>query len=371
MKITAYTTHKKAVALRQAETAAKAAHLRIWKDYTAPVVTGTKVFTGVVTEVITGDTFVVAVDGGGAGAERKLHLSSTRAPYPGRRDGEGAEPWGFEAKEWLRKNLIGRPVQVKIDYQRGGPQPTGTSAAAAAAGAGAGAGAGDGAATVAAASAPATKNAPRKEYATVRLASRKSRPNVAELLINDGLATAMRHGAADDKRSSCYDALVAAQSRAEAAKKRMHSGRTPPQRRVQNLIGQATKARTFLTFLQRERTIRGVVEYVHGGGRVKLFLPSQNCVLNFALAGLRCPATARRSGPVAQRGKDEKGGPEAHAMTKAMCLQRDVEVQVETMDKRGCAIGSLYVGHGGQRRSLGVELLKKGYAKTNWADRTM
>ena len=41
-----------------------------------------------------------------AGTERRVFLSSVRAPRLGRRD-EKAEPYAFEAKEFLRQRLIG------------------------------------------------------------------------------------------------------------------------------------------------------------------------------------------------------------------------------------------------------------------------
>lgn len=185
LRCAAFTTREKASALRQAEAAAKTARLRIWKNYTPQVITGRKLFNGIVSEVITGDTFVVRVDDVAPREERKIHLSSTRAPYPGRRDGEGEEAYGRDAKESLRKMLIGRPVQVKVDYQRGRR----TAPAAGATGAGAGAG---GEAGAGAAAAPAEPTGPTQDYATVRLMSRKGSPNVAALLISEGLAT-VRH----------------------------------------------------------------------------------------------------------------------------------------------------------------------------------
>ena len=41
-------------------------------------------------------------------------------------------------------------------------------------------------------------------------------------------------------------------------------------------------------------------------------------------------------------------------------LQRDVEVEVETMDQRGTILGPLWVGKGGQRRNVALELLRRG-----------
>ncbi len=46
-----------------------------------------------------------------------LDLCSIRAPRPPARD-RPAEPWATDAKEFLRKRLIGRPVEVKMEYTR-------------------------------------------------------------------------------------------------------------------------------------------------------------------------------------------------------------------------------------------------------------
>ena len=175
----------------------------------------------------------------------------------------------------------------------------------------------------------------------------------------------VRHGASDDNRSSQYDALVAASQRAESAKKRIHApkGSKVPQHRVQNLIGNPAKARAQQSFLQREPVLKGVVEFVHGAGRVKLHLTQQNTVLNFALGGIQCPRTARRATADRAASGDDKFGPEALRFMRDATLQRDVEVSVDAMDQRGCAIGPMFIGHGGKRRDIAAELLSRGFAK--------
>lgn len=50
-------------------------------------------------------------------ASTSLHSCSIRAPRPPARD-RPAEPWATDAKEFLRKRLIGRPVEVKMEYTR-------------------------------------------------------------------------------------------------------------------------------------------------------------------------------------------------------------------------------------------------------------
>ena len=81
-------------------------HARSWKDYVPPN-HGSDMgeFQARVVEVVSGDTIVVADQGG---AERRLSLSSVRCPRVfGGNMVDKSEPYGMEAKEALRKALIG------------------------------------------------------------------------------------------------------------------------------------------------------------------------------------------------------------------------------------------------------------------------
>lgn len=96
-----------AFTLREAERKAKKERLNMWRNYAPPAGSSTKQsgkFTGAVTEVVSGD--VLVVKDAASGAERRVTISSIRAPRAGRRD-EKAEPYGTEAKEFLRSRLIG------------------------------------------------------------------------------------------------------------------------------------------------------------------------------------------------------------------------------------------------------------------------
>jgi hypothetical protein len=42
--------------------------------------------------------------------------------------------------------------------------------------------------------------------------------------------------------------------------------------------------------LQRDGVQSAVVEHVFGGGRVKVYIPKQNCELMFAISAIRCPS---------------------------------------------------------------------------------
>lgn len=68
-----------------------------------------------VIEIVSGDCVIVADDSlplGDPSAERRVNLSSIRAPKMGNRRAADskAEPWAYDAKEFLRTRLIGRQV---------------------------------------------------------------------------------------------------------------------------------------------------------------------------------------------------------------------------------------------------------------------
>lgn len=117
--------------LRIAERIAKDNRVRLWKDYqsNAKVYTGKeKDFSGTVVEVFNGDAINVK---SATGQVKKVFLSSIRPPRENNRnpDEEGKlpprvkgyrplyeVPWMFEAREFLRKKLIGKKVQCNLDY---------------------------------------------------------------------------------------------------------------------------------------------------------------------------------------------------------------------------------------------------------------
>lgn len=59
--------------------------------------------------------------------------------------------------------------------------------------------------------------------------------NVAELLVSRGFGTVIRHRDFEE-RSNHYDALLAAESRAVAGKKGIHSARDPPVMHITDLL---------------------------------------------------------------------------------------------------------------------------------------
>nr|XP_003407297.1 staphylococcal nuclease domain-containing protein 1 [Loxodonta africana] len=322
--------------LRAAERFAKERKLRIWRDYVAPTANldqKDKQFVAKVMQVLNADAIVVKLN---SGDYKTIHLSSIRPP---RLEGENTQdknkklrplydiPYMFEAREFLRKKLIGKKVNVTVDYIRP--------------------------------ASPATETVPafsERTCATVTIGG----INIAEALVSKGLATVIRYRQDDDQRSSHYDELLAAEARAIKNGKGLHSKKEVPIHRVADISGDTQKAKQFLPFLQRAGRSEAVVEYVFSGSRLKLYLPKETCLITFLLAGIECPRGARNLPGLVQEG--EPFSEEATLFTKELVLQREVEVEVESMDKAGNFIGWLHI----EGANLSVLLVEHALSKVHF-----
>uniref|UniRef100_A0A671Z425 Staphylococcal nuclease domain-containing protein n=1 Tax=Sparus aurata TaxID=8175 RepID=A0A671Z425_SPAAU len=293
--------------LRAAERSAKERKVRIWKDYVAPTANldqKDRQFVAKVMQVVNADAMVVKLN---SGEYKTIHLSSIRPP---RIEGENKDkdkrfrplydiPYMFEAREFLRKKLIGKKVNVTVDYIR--------------------------AATGPGESTPAFSE---RTCATVTIGG----INIAEALVSKGLATVIRYRQDDDQRSSHYDELLAAEARAIKNGKGLHSKKEVPIHRVADISGETQKAKQFLPFLQRAGRSEAVVEYVFSGSRLKLYMPKETCLITFLLAGIECPRSSRNMPGGMQVA--EPFSDEAMLFTKELVLQREVSKTAGHSDAR-------------------------------------
>jgi staphylococcal nuclease domain-containing protein 1 len=260
-------------------------------------------------------------------------VSSIKAPRGATRD-RAAEPWATEAKEFLRQRLIGKEVSVSMEYTRKVPAAIGATAG------------------------PASEERVLS-FGTVKISEKSGAEtkenNVAELLLVRGLAQVIKHRG-DEERSAHFEDLINAEDAGKKGKKGQWSSKEPAAPRINDVTGSgsAARARQYLPFLQRAGKLPGVVEYVLGGSRLKIHVPKEGVTLAFSPSGVRCPA------------REEPYAPEAVAFTRSHCLQRDVEIEVNSVDKAGTFLGTLRVppssGHG-KSLNLGVALLENGLAK--------
>ncbi|KAF9793381.1 transcription factor [Thelephora terrestris] len=307
--------------LRAAEKAAKEKRLYLYANLPTSAASKTnehsaggspRNFDGTVIRVWSGDQLSI-VDK--EGKERKVQLSSTRAPKQS--DPKQAH-YANEAREFLRKKLIGKHVKVTIDFIR-----------------------------------PKEGEFEERECATVRYANHNT--NVAEQLIDKGLAGVVRHKRDDEDRSPDFDKLVAAEHAAASEQRGIHSQKeVQPPKPPSNISESSHRATSFLNSFKRQGRTPGVVEYVAAGSRFKVFLPRDNQVLTLVLGGIRAPRTARNSSE-----KGEPYGVEAAEFATRRYMQRDVEIEIETVDKSGGFIGTLWLN---KNENAAIALVQEGLA---------
>merc|ERR1711962_77649 len=317
--------------LRAAEKVAKDKNVRLWKDFkpkSLGIADKDKDFMGKVVEVVNGDALVVKRQDG---TVKKIFLASIRPPRleaeAERRDKKQFRPlydipWLFEAREFLRKKLIGQKVHVKVDYIQ-----------------------------------PAQNNYPEKTACTVKIGD----INVAEAMVSKGFATVVRYRQDDDQRASCYDDLLSAEAKAIKSVKGLHNKKEIPIHRVADISGDIPKAKGFLPFLQRAGRTEAVVEFVASGSRLRLFIPRETCLITFLLGGITCPRASRPAPGGVGTLPGEPYGENAYNLTKSLCLQKEVEIEVDAMDKGGNFIGWLHV----DGKNLSVHLVEEGLSKVH------
>ncbi|PAV92346.1 hypothetical protein WR25_15357 [Diploscapter pachys] len=321
---------------------AKEKRMRLWKAY-APSAASSgdrKSFSAKVLEVVLSDSLIVQKDDG---QEMKIHLSSIRLPrdpedkpVPGRPFRPLYDiPFMFQAREYLRKKCIGKKVAVTIDYVQA-----------------------------------ASEQFPEKTCCTVKVAD----TNLAEALLQRGLAKAVRHRSDDENRSAEYDALLAAEATAEKEKKGLFAERTDAKtgekkgtQRITEVQGDLAKSKQFLSTFQRTGKVEGVVEFVTSGSRFRVYIPKESVVITFLLGGINCPKGAR-SGASGPAGQAEPYSDEATAFSRKAVLQREVELEMEALDKTGNFIGYMFVPQteGGRPQNLSELLLTEGLASLHF-----
>ncbi|KAF7589943.1 hypothetical protein BBP40_003482 [Aspergillus hancockii] len=261
-----------------------------------------------VSRVLNADTLFIRNK---TGQEKKISLSSIRQPKPS--DPKQA-PFAADAKEFVRKRVIGKHVKVTINGKK-----------------------------------PANEGYEERDVATVV----HGNTNIALALVEAGYASVIRHRQDDDDRSPDYDSLLIAESDAQKDGKGMWSPKPPKAKQYQDYSESVQKAKMEVSILQRQKRVPAVVDFVKSGSRFTVLVPRENAKLTLVLSGIRAPRSARNPGEAS-----EPCGQEAHDLANRRCMQRDVEIDVETIDKVGGFIGTLYVN----KENFTKVLLEEGLA---------
>jgi staphylococcal nuclease domain-containing protein 1 len=294
--------------LRAAEKLAQDGKKGVHKDHVAKSTAQGSNLEAQVTKVFSADVIFVQ---NRSGVEKRINLSSIRGP----RQNEAAEsPFRDEAKEFLRKKVIGKKVRLSIDGTR-----------------------------------PANGQYDAKEVATITLNDK----NINLLLVQEGWCSVVRHKRDDSDRAPNYDDLLAAEEAAKKDSKGMWSGKPAKAKQYVDASESLQKARLQLGGLQRQKKIPAIVDFVKGGSRFVVLIPRESIKITFVLSGIRAPKSARNA-----TDKSEPGGQEAHELAVKRLTQRDVEIDVRDTDKMGGFIGDLYIN----KESFAKILVEEGFA---------
>ncbi|KAK0250750.1 hypothetical protein LTR91_014438 [Friedmanniomyces endolithicus] len=297
--------------LRQAEREAKEQQKGLFKGNSTTQRSAAGEVEATVSRILSADTLYIRNK---AGTEKRINLSSVRQPKP---SDPKQSPFGAEAREFLRKRLIGKHVKVRIDGTR-----------------------------------PATEGYEAREMATVT----SNNSNLALTLVENGYASVIRHRMDDSDRSPIYDELLAAEESAQKDQKGMWSSKPAKQPSYVDYSESLEKAKRQLTLLSRQKKVPAIVDYVKGASRFTVLVPRDNAKLTFVLGGIRAPRSAR--GPTDTA---EPLGKEAHDFANKRLQQRDVEIDIDDTDKQGGFIGTLYVN----RENFAKLLVEEGLASVH------
>eukprot|EP01088_Endostelium_zonatum_P017397 TRINITY_DN5116_c0_g2_i1.p1 TRINITY_DN5116_c0_g2~~TRINITY_DN5116_c0_g2_i1.p1 ORF type:complete len:1026 (-),score=327.77 TRINITY_DN5116_c0_g2_i1:45-3122(-) len=248
------------------------------------------------------------------------------------------EPFAWEAREFIRRKVIGKNVRVTLDYVRPERQgnPTSTDQRS-----------GD--------------VLPAKNFYTVELDGK----NLGLGLIENGLGTVLT--ASGDNRSPIYDSLLLAQDRALKAHLGLHGPKKNARRGFNDVTSnkKVAQAKGLLNSLTGKE-LDGVVEYVISGNRFKVALPNENAVIILVLDGVKAPALPRKTTELKDGKevvKDIPGEPfsaEALNYSRSLCHQQDVRISVDRQDKAGAFIGYMFKGD----QNVAELLLSQGLGRT-------
>nr|QBI71272.1 ebna2 binding protein P100 [Essigella californica] len=273
-----------------------------------------RVFEGVVKQVNSGDSITIREEVySGYPKEKQITLNNIIAPKLGRRPanndptskGTEDEPFAWEAREFLRKKLVGKKVFFKTAGQVSSGGKT------------------------------------TRYYGDIFYPTLEN--NIVNELVENGLVTVKN--VKSNNPTPDVQTLIDLQKEAKAAK----VGKWDPN--AKNPAKKSSSIDDVEGFLKKnsKKRIKAVVESVIDGSTIKLLLLPEGNMITLYLSGIKCPP------------ETEEFGDEAKFFVEIRLLQKDVEVTLEGVlsnNKTPSFFGTIYHPAG----EIAVELVKQGFA---------
>uniref|UniRef100_A0A1B0GKL7 Staphylococcal nuclease domain-containing protein 1 n=2 Tax=Lutzomyia longipalpis TaxID=7200 RepID=A0A1B0GKL7_LUTLO len=285
---------------------------------------------GIVKQVLSGDSVIIrGQPQGGPPPEKQINFSNVLAPKLARRPGGGAinssgednrdEPWAWEAREFLRKKLIGEEVYFTCER----PQKS------------------------------------TRDYGVVYLGKDPATAqNITELIVAEGLVTVRRESS---HNSAEIAKLVELEDAAKAAGKGKWSNAQPSEH-VRNIKWTQDNPRNFVEHYHG-KPIKAIIEHVRDGSTIRAFLLPEFNYITLIISGIRCPGFKLDSEGKPDPSVTVPYAEEARYFVESRLLQRDVEIILESVNNANF-VGSILFPKG----NIAEALLREGFAKcVDWS----
>lgn len=279
-----------------------------------------RTFTSQVVEANSGDSITVTYPKNGT--HLRIFFSNLRAPKMGNfaRNTPG-EDWAFQAREYLRKSLVGKKVRVILEYKK----------------------------KIEIKQHDGETYSRELQCATVFDGDR----NVSELILEKGLAKFMtpREG---EEHTSYLVSLSEAEKKGISSSSGIYSKKTPPTLRLWDLSVGHNKKKTKTEFRigETKENLEGIIEMVLDPTRLKVRIDSKNAIILLQINGLRSVKSDQNM--PGNEGFSQK----AILWARERFSQRTVSVEIENVDKHGNCHGTVYF----KGANISHQMLEEGFA---------
>jgi staphylococcal nuclease domain-containing protein 1 len=278
----------------------------------------------IVKSIVSGDTLVVKSLGASANeSEQRISLNYVTAPKLARPPTEAGasgstvdEPYAFEAREYLRKKLVGQEITYTVDFQI--PQSN-------------------------------------RLMCSVYLGKDKETgENLIESLVSEGLVE-LRQQTGARANDAKYQRLIQIDAEAKTNKRGRYSDDSA-ENHIRNLKWTLENPKQFVDEHKSSPPIDAIVEFIRDGNTVRCLLVPSYYLVTIQLTGIKCPMLKRENS--ATNETNEPFAEEAKQFIETRLLQRQVKVQLDGVNNQNL-VGTLLHPNG----NIAVFLLREGLAR--------
>jgi staphylococcal nuclease domain-containing protein 1 len=284
-------------------------------------------FQGVFYQVHSGDS--ISVRNKKTGEIVRLFLSHLKAPTLAKPNSdESDQPWAWQAREFIRKVLVGKTIDCEFDYSRVMP-----------------------------------KDGKKMNFYSIwRNAGKDTDSNVSfDRNLNVEI---LEHGYAsfinprgDDEISKNLDQYSAADKSSKEKKTGINSTKAPALSNFSDLISaNKDKKKNYTKFLVGKKSLSCVVEYCFSSTKFKLRIDENNCMIPFSLLGVKSVNKDKNNTEL-----HDKLFNSALEYTNINTLQRDATCDIVQADRVGNYFGFLNF----KGKNFSINLLSEGFAVIN------